>query len=57
MSRCVECGDKLFPNSVPCDRCEDDICGACCEMLNEESKWDRKVHDDTDCEEGKGNEN
>ena len=51
MSRCIECGDKLFPDSVPCDRCENDICGACCEMLNEESKWNRKVHDDTDCEE------
>jgi len=51
MSRCVECGDKLFPDSVLCDRCENDICGACCEMLNEESKWDRKVHDDTECEE------
>ena len=35
MLRCNECGDKLFPDSVPCDWCDNDICGACCDFRNE----------------------
>lgn len=46
--RCSECGQ--FRNSFNLFSTEDGvICGKC--MKEGESKWDRKVHDDTECEE------
>lgn len=39
-------------SDVVCEGCETLVCLECGQdVSNEESKWDRKIHDDTDCEE------
>lgn len=31
---CNECGHKCEPSGMPCDLCNDTLCGACCDYIN-----------------------
>jgi uncharacterized Zn ribbon protein len=50
MSKCYGCGEEYEYSALN----EELMCEECVEhgaLLQEESKWDRKVHDDIDCDE------
>ena len=32
---CAECGFKCEPTGLPCDLCNDTLCGACCDFKAE----------------------